>query len=120
MLVMEILRSLVVLIHLAGFAMLFGGWVVQLVRREPMVSVVMRIGLATQLVSGLILAIPFPAGIELNYIKLAVKFGVLILIGASFGVLATRAKQNMPVLMPIFYGIGVLAFANAAIAVLWT
>jgi len=116
---MEILRSIVVLLHLAGFAMLFGGWVVQLVRREPTVSLVMRIGLSTQLVTGLILAIPFPAGIELNYIKLAVKFGVLILIGASFGIMATRERAKKPVLMPVFWAIGVLAFANAAIAILW-
>lgn len=116
---MEILRNIVVLLHLLGFALLFGGWVAQIVRRELSVSLIMRIGLTTQLVTGLILAIPFPEGIELNYVKLAVKLGILIVIGGAFGVLITRERRGMQVLLAMFWSIGVLAFANAAIAILW-
>lgn len=116
---METLRSLVVLLHIVGFALLFGGWLAQVVRKERSVSVLMRIGLATMIVSGLILAIPFPAGIDLNYVKLGVKLAVALTIGATFGAVITRTRATKPVPSPLFWLIGALALLNASIALLW-
>jgi hypothetical protein len=116
---MELLRSIIVLIHIVGFAMLFGGWLAQVVRKERSVSVLMRIGLATMIASGLILAIPFPAGIELNYIKLGVKLAIALSIGATFGAVITRQRTSKPVPAALFWLIGALALANAGIALIW-
>ncbi len=43
-------------------------------------------GLAIAGVAGLILAIPFGISYELNYVKLGVKFLILIVIGALLGI----------------------------------
>ena len=56
---MEILRHVVVLVHLVGFAVLFGAWVVEAVsNRRREVTPLMNCGLAIAAVAGLILAAP--------------------------------------------------------------
>lgn len=116
---MDILRSFFVLLHIVGFSLLFGGWVVQMVKKQLTVTPLMRIGLGTMLASGLILAIPFPAGIDLNYLKLGIKFAVALLIGATFGIAITRERAKKPASQPVFIAIGVLALVNATIAIFW-
>lgn len=117
---MEVLRLCLRYIHLVGFAVLFGAYVAQFVTGRRRVNVLMRVGLATTLLSGLVLAVPFPQGIELDYGKLAVKLGVVVLIGACFGIAVTRERSGRSVPRPIFLGIGGLVLINAAVAVFWT
>jgi hypothetical protein len=112
------LRTALVLIHLVGFALLFGGWASQAFTRKYQTTAVFRSGLAVLIGSGLLLAIPFPAGEELDYVKLGVKLLVALAIGAIFGVVITRERAKKDVRVA-FWTIGILALLNASIALFW-
>ena len=116
---MEFLRHLVLLVHLTGFAILFGAWVVEAVNRTRGVTRLMNWGLAIAGAAGLVLAAPWGIDYELNYAKIGVKFAILIAIGALLGIGAGRQRKSGSVPPAIFWSIGVLTLANAAIAVLW-
>ena len=116
---MEILRHVVVLIHLVGFAVLFGSWVVEVVNRRHRVTPLMNIGLGIAAVAGLILAAPWGIDYELNYVKLGTKFVILIAIGALLGIGAGRQRKTGSVPPAIFWSIGILTLLNAGIAVIW-
>lgn len=116
---MEILRHLVVLVHLVGFAVLFGAWVVEAVGRRVRVTRVMTYGLLIAGVAGLALAAPWGIEDEPNYIKIGVKLGVLLVIGAVLGIGSARQRRTGSLPPALFWSVGVLTFANAAIAVLW-
>ena len=116
---MEILRGVVVVIHLIGFAVLFGAWFVEAVSRRLQATRLMEIGLLIAAVSGLILAAPWPAGIELNYAKIGIKLGILLVIGALAGISRARAKKGTPLPSVVFWITGALIVGNVAIAVLW-
>ncbi len=116
---MEFLRLLLRYLHLVGFALLFGAWLAQYVTGKLRVNVLMRIGLGTMIGTGLLLAIPFPSGIDLDYLKLGVKLVIALGIGALFGVAVTRERASKAVSRLLFLSIGGLALVNAAIAVFW-
>jgi hypothetical protein len=116
---MELLRLLLRYLHLVGFALLFGGVVVQYIAGRYTISIPMRVGLGTALGTGLLLAIPFPEGIELDYTKLGVKLFVGMLIGAAFGIAVTRDRAGKAVHRAHLLAIGGLVLLNAAVAVFW-
>ncbi len=115
---MEILRGIVVLIHLVGFATLFGAWVVEVFGKRG-INRIMHWGLAIAAVAGIALAAPWGIEWELDYTKLAVKLVILVVIGALLGIGAGRQRKSGSVPPAIFWSIGVLTLANAGIAVLW-
>ncbi len=115
---MEILRHVVLLVHLVGFAILFGAWVVEAIGRRR-VTPLMNTGLGIALVAGLALAAPWGISYELNYIKLGIKLVILLVIGALIGVGMGRQRRNGTVPAGIFWSIGVLTLVNAGIAVIW-
>ncbi|MET0734673.1 MAG: Fe-S protein [Microbacterium sp.] len=117
---MEILRHVVVLVHLVGFAILFGAWVVEAVSGRRQVTRLMNVGLGIAAVAGLILAAPWGISYELNYVKLGVKLVILLAIGALLGIGAGRQRKSGGAAPPaIFWSIGALTLLNAAIAVIW-
>ena len=117
---MELLRNVVVLLHVVGFAITFGGWVTEAAARRFRFTRVMDYGLLLSLLTGLTLAAPWPAGIELNYPKIGVKLVILVIIGGLLGMGSVRQKRTGDaVARPLFVGVGVLSFSAAAIAVLW-
>ncbi|GAA1055013.1 hypothetical protein GCM10017608_18650 [Agromyces luteolus] len=116
---MELLRHLVVLVHLVGFAVLFGAWVVELFNGKRGITRLMHWGLAIAGVAGLALAAPWGIEYDLNYAKIGTKLVILIVIGALLGIGAGRQRKTGSVPSAIFWLIGILTFANAAIAVLW-
>ncbi|MDR6868042.1 membrane-bound acyltransferase YfiQ involved in biofilm formation [Microbacterium resistens] len=115
---LSLLREALVLIHLVGFALLLGGWAVQAARRRYVTATLFRAGLGVMIASGLLLAIPFPAGVQLDYLKLGVKLVLAFAIGGMFGVVITREKVGKPT-AAAFWSIGALAIVNAGIAVFW-
>lgn len=115
---MEILRHAVVLVHLTGFAILFGAWVVEAFGRRRLTPV-MSWGMAIAAVAGIALAAPWGISNELNYVKLGVKLVILLGIGALLGIGTSRQRANGSVAPAVFWSVGILTFANAAIAVLW-
>jgi hypothetical protein len=115
----EVLRLLLRYIHLVGFALLVGAWVTQYVDGRLRVDVLMRTGLGTMIGTGLLLSIPFPSDVDLNYVKLGVKLAIAVGIGALFGVAITRERAEKAVSRSLFLSIGGLALVNAAVAVFW-
>jgi hypothetical protein len=116
---MEILRHVVLLVHIVGFAILFGAWVVEAVSRRRQVTRLMEWGLAIAGVAGLALAAPWGIEYDLNYVKIGVKLVILLVIGALLGIGMGRQKKTGSVPGGIFWSIGVLTLVNAGIAVLW-
>ena len=117
---MELLRNVVVLLHIAGFAVIFGAWVVEAAARRFCITREMHYGILLSLITGLILAAPWPAGVSLNYPKIGIKLVILLIVGGILGMGGARQKRTgEPVARPLFWAVGVLVFAAAAIAVLW-
>jgi len=116
---METLREIVVLVHLVGFAVLFGAWVVEAFGKRG-VSRVMNWGLLIAAIAGLALAAPWGTD-ALNYPKIGTKLVILVVIGALIGIGSARQRKSETKTVPaaIFWLIGLLTLANAAIAVLW-
>lgn len=115
---MEILRHAVVLVHLVGFAVLFGAWVVEAFGQHR-ITRLQHWGLAIAAVAGLALAAPWGIEYDLNYAKIGTKLVVLLVIGALLGIGAGRQRKSGSVPPAVFWGIGILTFLNAALAVLW-
>jgi len=116
---MEFLRHAVVLVHLVGFAILFGAWVVEAAARRVRVTPLMNYALAISLVSGLALAAPWGLDHDLNYAKIGVKLLVLLVIGALLGIGSARQKRGADLPAAVFWLVGILTLLNAALAVLW-
>ncbi|MGV0715868.1 Fe-S protein [Mycolicibacterium sp. XJ662] len=117
---MELLRNVVVLLHIVGFAVTFGAWVAEAAARRFRIARPMDYGLLLSLITGLALAAPWPAGIELNYPKIGVKLVLLVILGGLLGMGSARQKRTgEAVPRPVFVAVGVLSFAAAAVAVLW-
>ena len=117
---MELLRNVVVLLHLVGFAVTFGAWVAEAAARRFRFTPVMNYGILISFLTGVALAAPWPAGEEINYPKVGVKLVILLVIGAVLGIgLARQRRTDDPVARPLFVSVGVLALAAAAIGVLW-
>lgn len=116
---LEILRHIVVFVHLIGFAVLFGSWAVEAFNRRVQVTRLMDLGLAIAGVAGLILAAPWGIDYELNYVKLGVKLVVLLVIGALIGIGSSRQRKGEAVPPAVFWLIGLLALTNAGIALIW-
>ncbi|AXA97279.1 Fe-S protein [Microbacterium sp. PM5] len=115
---MEILRHVVVLVHLTGFAILFGAWVVEAVGQRR-VTRLMTWGMLIAAVAGLALAAPWGIDYPLNYTKLGVKLVVLLAIGALLGIGTARQRKASAVPPVMFWLVGILTILNAALAVLW-
>lgn len=115
---MEILRHAVVLVHLTGFAVLFGAWVVEAVGQRR-ITRLMHWGLAIAGVAGFALAAPWGIEYDLNYAKIGTKLVILLVIGALLGIGAARGRKAGAVPPAVFWLIGILTFTNAALAVLW-
>jgi hypothetical protein len=116
---LEILRLLLRYLHLIGFALLLGSFVTQYFSGRYQVTMVMRVGIGALLTFGVLLAIPFPEGVDLDYVKLGVKLGIGVLIGAAIGVAVLRERAGKVVAKGHFLGIGLMALLNAAVAVFW-
>ena len=80
----------------------------------------MDYGLLLSLLSGLALAAPWPAGIDLNYPKIGVKLAILIVLGGLLGTGNARQRRTGEVVpRAVFALIGILSLTAAGIAVLW-
>ncbi len=116
--IMEWLHHLLLLLHLVGFAALFGGCFVQLRSSTPEVNAAMLHGALTQLVSGIALVVLLeltPPDGDVNHVKVGIKLLVTAVI--SVLVVANRRYESIPKgLWGLLIG---LTFANAALAVLW-
>jgi len=116
---METLRLIVVLVHLIGFAVLFGSWAAQAFGGERKITKMMDYGLAIAGLAGLALAAPWGIDHDLNYVKIGTKLVILLVIGAMLGIGMARQKRGDAVPSAVFWLIGILTVTNAALALLW-
>ena len=113
---MEFAYQAVVLLHLIGFASLFGGFLVQARVPAPEVNAAMLHGAWTQLVTGLGLVAFLEIGPEpVNHIKIGVK--LLITLFVVIVVAKNRKFASIP--RGLWALIGALTLVNAGLAVLW-
>ncbi len=111
---MEILRDIVFLFHLVGFAALFGGAFVQMKGPKRVVNPAMWHGALTMLVTGLLLVgIREMGDMDLNHVKIGIKLAVMI---AVF-VLVLLQRKKPEVAAGPFFSIFGLTFLNAVVAV---
>lgn len=117
---MELLRHVIVLFHIVGFAVTFGAWVAEAAAGQFRLTRIMDYGLLVSLVSGLALAAPWPAGVVLNYPKIGLKLAILVALGGLLGVGSARQKRTGEAVgRPLFLAVGALSLAAAGVAVLW-
>ena len=114
---MEILRLVLLVLHLLGFAALFGGLVVQARTPEKVVNAAMRDGAGTAFLAGLLLVGVLEAGDPpVDHVKIGVKFAVGLVILVL--VMANMRKPRIP--NGLFYGLLLLTVANVCVAVFWS
>lgn len=113
---MDIVRDILFLLHLIGFAALFGGCFVQMKSAEPQVNAAMLHGVITQLVTGILLTGLAEMGTDpVNHAKIGVKLLVTLVIAVL--VIKNRKYESIPKgLWGILLGLSVL---NAGVAVFW-
>lgn len=116
---MEILKNVVLAIHIIGVASLLGGVLVQIpAMRQGTAKVVtaIRDGAWTMLVTGVILVgLQYPLGHEVNNAKIAVKLGVLVVILVL--TLVNRKRETLARwVLPV---IGALTVVNILLATVW-
>ena len=117
---METLRHVVVLVHIVGFAVTFGGWVTLAAARRREFVRPLEYGLLVSLLSGAALAFPWPAGTEVNYPKVAIKLAILLVLGALLGMgRARRRRTGDPVPTAVFVAVGALSVLAAGLGVVW-
>lgn len=118
---MVLAAQILLLLHLVGFASLFGGLLVQMRSREPEVNAAMLHGSYIVLVTGLVLAgfaMTGPAGADdgpVSYAKLTVKLVVSLAI--VFLVVLNRRFSSIP--RGLWLLLGLLTLGDAAVAVIW-
>jgi hypothetical protein len=116
----ELLRRVIVLLHITGFAVTFGTLTAEAASQRFRFTRLMDYGLLLSLLTGVLLAAPWPAGIALNYPKLGVKLAILVVLGGVLGMGSARQrKSGDAVARPMFVLAAALSLTAAGIAVIW-
>lgn len=117
---MDVLRSVIVLLHIIGFAATFGSLAAQAASRKFRFTRLMDYGLLLSLLTGLVLAAPWPAGVHLDYAKIGVKFGILVILGGVLGMGSARQRRTgEAVPRGLFWAAATLSLSAAGVAVIW-
>jgi hypothetical protein len=110
------LRDLLLVVHLVGFAALFGGAVAQWRSSVRVVNAGMLYGALAQVVSGLLLVgVIEGAGEDVNSAKMVVKLAVALVIAVLCWL--NRRKESLP--SGLFFSIVGLTLVNVVVAVFW-
>jgi hypothetical protein len=113
---MKTLEHVLLVVHLLGFGALFGGLLVQAREPEKSVNALMRDGIGTAFLAGLLLVGVLESGDdEVNHTKIAVKFTVGLVILVL--VMANLRKERIP--QGLWLGLLLLTVSNVGVAVLW-
>jgi hypothetical protein len=114
---MEILRLVLLFLHVLGFAALFGGLVVQARSSEKSVNAAMRDGVGTAFLAGLLLVGVLESGDDpVNHAKIGVKFAIGLVLLVL--VMANARKPTIP--QGLWAGLLLLSVANIAVAIFWS
>jgi len=116
---MDLLRQLLLVVHLLGFAALFGGMFIQMRSSEKSVNAAMRDGAGTAFLAGLLLVGVIEGGADQVadgfHAKVAVKFVLSLAILVL--VMVNLKKKTIP--NGLFWGIFGLTVVTVCTAVFW-
>lgn len=113
---MDLVRNLLLFIHLLGLASLFGGAVVQIRDDVKVVNAAMLYGALIQVLSGLLLVGVIEGQDEtLDQVKVSVKLAVALIIAVLCWV--NRRKEGIP--GGLFALLVLLTVGNVGVAVFW-
>jgi len=116
---MEILKNVILALHIIGVAALLGGVLYQLGsarRGTPRVLPAMMHGAWTMLITGIALVgLQYPLGNEVNNVKITVKLAVLI----AIIVIALINRKKEAVAAWVLPTIGTLTVVNVLLATVW-
>src|ERR1700753_3884889 len=114
---MDLVRDLLIVVHVAGFAALLLGLLLQLRRPQKVVNGLMRDGAGTAFLTGLLLvaAVESDDG-DVDHAKIAVKglVGLVVLVLVMANLRKERISTGLWALVLL------LTVANVAVALLWT
>lgn len=114
---MEIVRLVLLVVHLLGFAAVVGGLLAQVREPEKRITPVVRDGAGTAFVAGLLLVGVLEAGDgSVDHVKIAVKFGIGLVLLVL--VMANTRKPRIP--DGLFVGLLALGVLEVLVAVLWS
>jgi len=114
---METARLILLFLHILGFAALLGGLLSQARLREKVVTPLMRDGIGTAFVAGLLLVGVLESGDDpVDNTKIAVKFAIGLVILVL--VMANVRKERIP--PGLWAGLLLLTVADVAVAVFWS
>jgi hypothetical protein len=113
---MEFLRHVLLVVHLLGFAALFGGLLIQARAPEKTVNALMRDGAGTAFVAGLLLVGVLEADGSPDHAKIAVKaiIGLVILVLVMANLRKERIATGLWALILL------LTVANVCVAIFWS
>jgi len=113
---METLRLVLLFVHILGYAALLGGLLVQVRSETKAVNPLMRDGIGTAFVAGLLLVGVLESLGSPDHAKIGVKFAVGLVILVL--VMVNMRKPSIP--QGLYVGLLVLTIANIAVAVFWS
>ncbi|KRE92860.1 hypothetical protein ASG76_15465 [Nocardioides sp. Soil774] len=113
---METLRLVLLFVHILGFAALLGGLLVQLRTEPKVVNSLMRDGIGTAFVAGLLLVGVLESLGSPDHAKIGVKFAIGLVILVL--VMANMRKPSIP--KGLYLGLLALTLVNIAVAVFWS
>lgn len=116
---LEIVRLILLAVHVLGLAAIIGTFFVQMRQRENFATGVVLGGAITQVVTGLALVgVREASDLGVNNIKIAVKAGIAIIVLVA-AIIAHVKQRKGGKTMPAFHAAGGLAVINVLVAVLW-
>jgi hypothetical protein len=123
---LEIIRLILLVIHLVGLAAIIGPYILQNRRKSGFEFQTMLVGSIVQVVSGvLLIAVRKTEELAVIDAKMGVKLGIALLVVAAAIIAIVRqrrlvatGKSDAPVL-PLLHAMGILAIANVIVAVVW-
>jgi hypothetical protein len=113
---METLRLVLLFVHILGYAALLGGLLVQVRSETKAVNSLMRDGIGTAFVAGLLLVGVLESLGSPDHAKIGVKFAVGLVILVL--VMVNMRKSSIP--QGLYLGLLALTIANIAVAVFWS
>jgi hypothetical protein len=120
---MEIVRLLLVVLHVLGLSLIIGPFLFQVSRKTDLDTRLMRIGAITQLVTGVALVgVRQAADLPVDNAKIAVKLVVAVLVLVAVWMVGRKQKPGSApkAALPWFHTAGAHAIGNVLVAVLWT
>lgn len=116
---LDIVRHLLLAVHLLGLAAIVGAFFVQLRATDGFATGVMLAGAITQVVTGLALVgVRQAEDLGVNNVKIAIKLGLAIVVLVA-AIIAHVQRRRGGRVKPAFHTAGGLAVVNVLVAVLW-